>query len=78
MTSTENGVSEPPNLKDFWEPIPPDPPTRLVPSALTIMHPPNPLQKILAMALASLYLFLVKSNLSGLLSMLHSDWLSYY
>ena len=40
MTSTENGVSEPPNLKDFWEPIPPDPPTRLVPSALTIMHPP--------------------------------------
>ena len=26
MTSAESSVSEPPNLKNFWERIPPDPP----------------------------------------------------
>ena len=36
MTSVENSVSEPPNLKIFWGRIPPDPPTRFVPSALAI------------------------------------------
>ena len=39
MTSAENSVSEPPNLKIFWERIPPDPTTRLVPSELAIMPP---------------------------------------
>ena len=37
MTSAENGVSKPPNLNIFWVRIPPDPLTRLVPSALAIM-----------------------------------------
>ena len=39
MTSAENSISEPPNLKIFWGRIPPDPTTRLVPSALAIMPP---------------------------------------
>ena len=39
MTSAENSISEPPNLKIFWGSIPPVPPTRLVPSALAIMPP---------------------------------------
>ena len=39
MTSAENSVSEPPNLKIFWERIPPDPPKRLVPSALARVPP---------------------------------------
>ena len=47
MTSAEKSVSEPPNMKIFWGMIPPYPPTRLVPSALTIIsphpHPPTPL-----------------------------------
>ena len=43
MTSAVNNVSEPPNLKIFWGRIPPDPPTRLMPLELTIMHPPPPL-----------------------------------
>ena len=43
MTSAENSFSEPPNLKIFWERIPPHTPTRLVTSALAIMHPPPPL-----------------------------------
>ena len=34
MTSAENSVSEPPNLKIFWERIPPDPPKGLVPPPL--------------------------------------------
>ena len=39
MTSAENSISEPPNLKIFLGEYtrPPDPPTRLVPSALAIM-----------------------------------------
>ena len=39
MTSAENGISEPPNLKIFWGRTPPDPTTRFVPSALAIMPP---------------------------------------
>ena len=39
ITSAENNISEPPNLKMFWERMPPNPPTRLVPSALAIMSP---------------------------------------
>ena len=35
MTSAENSISEPPNLTRVR--TPPDPPTRLVPSALAIM-----------------------------------------
>ena len=31
MTSAENSVSEPPNLKIFWGRIPQTPPPRLVP-----------------------------------------------
>ena len=42
MTSAENIISEPPNWKIFWERIPPDPPTRLVPWALAIMPPLPP------------------------------------
>ena len=43
MTSAENSVSEPPNLKLFCGRIPQDPLTRLLPSALAIMpHPPPP------------------------------------
>ena len=42
MTSVDDSVSEPPNLKIFWGKIPPHPPTRLLPSALAIM-PPTPL-----------------------------------
>ena len=42
MTSAENNVWEPPNLKMFWGRILPDPPTRLVSSALAIMPPPPP------------------------------------
>ena len=40
MTSAENSISEPPNLK-IWAGgrITPDSPTRLVPSALAIMPP---------------------------------------
>ena len=34
MSSAENSVSEPSNLKIFWGRIPPDPPTRGVPLAL--------------------------------------------
>ena len=45
MTSAVNNVSEPPNLKIFWGRIPPDPPTRLMPLELTIMHPPPPYYK---------------------------------
>ena len=45
MTSAEKSVSEPPNMKIFWGTIPPYPPTRLVPSALTIISlPPPPTQ----------------------------------
>ena len=43
MTSAENYVSEPPNLKISWGTISPEPPTRLVSSALAKMPP---LQKI--------------------------------
>ena len=39
MTSAENSVLEPPNLKNFWERIPPDPPARRAPSALARMPP---------------------------------------
>ena len=39
MTSAENSILEPPNLKIFWGRITPDSPTRLVPSALAIMPP---------------------------------------
>ena len=39
MTSTENNVSEPPNLKIFWGTIPRYPSTSLVPSVLAIMPP---------------------------------------
>ena len=39
MTSDENSVSELPNLKISRERIPPDPPTRLVASALAKMPP---------------------------------------
>ena len=51
MTSAENNVSEPPNLKISWGRISPDSPTRLVASTLAKMPP---LQKNLAMALLSL------------------------
>ena len=38
MTSAENSISEPPNLKIFCWMIPPEPPpTRLVPSAFAKM-----------------------------------------
>ena len=37
MTSAENSASEPPNLKPFQGRIPPDPLTKLVPSALAIL-----------------------------------------
>ena len=37
MTSAENNVSEPPNLKIFRGRITPHPPTRLLPSALVII-----------------------------------------
>ena len=40
MTSAENNISEPPNLKILWGRIAPDPPTRLLHSALAIMPPP--------------------------------------
>ena len=40
MISAENSISEPPNLKMFWGRIPPDPPTRLVLSALRCPPPP--------------------------------------
>ena len=39
MTSTENNVSETPNLKIFWGTIPPYPGTSLGPSVLAIMPP---------------------------------------
>ena len=39
MTSAENSILEPPNLKIFWRRITSDPTTRLVPSALAIMPP---------------------------------------
>ena len=39
MTSAENSISEPPNLKIFWGRITLDSPTRLLPSALAIMPP---------------------------------------
>ena len=42
VTSAKNSVSEPPNWKIFWGRIPPDPPTRLLPSALAISSPPPP------------------------------------
>ena len=42
MTSAENSVSEPPNLKIFWGKISPELSTRLVPSALAILPPPPP------------------------------------
>ena len=47
MTSVDDSVSEPPNLKIFWGKIPPHPPTRLLPSALAIMppHPPRRYKK---------------------------------
>ena len=47
MTSAENNVSEPPNLKIFSGTIPPDPATRLMPSAVVIIPPP-PVTKNLA------------------------------
>ena len=37
MTSAENSISEPPNLKFLGGRTPPDPPTRLVRSTLAIM-----------------------------------------
>ena len=37
MTSAENSVSEPPNLRIFWRRIPPDPPTKFVLSTLAIL-----------------------------------------
>ena len=42
LTSAENSVSEPPNLKTFLVRIPPTPHTRPLPSALAIMPPPPP------------------------------------
>ena len=45
ITSAENNISEPANLKISWGRIPPHPPTRLVPSALAIMPPPPPRYK---------------------------------
>jgi len=39
MTSAENSILEPPNLKFFWGRITPDPPKRRSPSALAIMPP---------------------------------------
>ena len=57
MTSAENCVSEPPNLKIFWGRIPPDPPpapTRLLPSALAIM-PPSLLYRKPATAMSTVY-----------------------
>ena len=43
MTSAENSVSEPPNLKIFQgENAPKEPPKRLGPSALAAMSPPPP------------------------------------
>ena len=42
MTSAENSVSEPPNLKIFWGKISPELSTRLVPSAPAILAPPPP------------------------------------
>jgi len=39
MTSAENSVREPPNLKISWGRIFPDPPTRLMASALAKMRP---------------------------------------
>ena len=51
MTSAEKSVSEPPNMKIFWGTIPPYPPTRLVPSALTIISPPPPPPHYLSTAL---------------------------
>ena len=50
MTSAENSVPEPLNLKILWKRISPDPPTRLPPPALAIMPPP-PVTKNLATAL---------------------------
>ena len=44
MTSAENSVLEPPNLKIFLGGYPQTPPTGLLPSALAIM-PPLLLQK---------------------------------
>ena len=38
----ENSASEPSNLKIFWGRIPPDPPTKFVPSALAILPPIPP------------------------------------
>ena len=51
MTSAEKSVLEPPNMKIFWGTIPPYPPTRLVPSALTIISPPPPPPHYLSTAL---------------------------
>ena len=51
MTSAEKSVSKPPNMKIFWGTIPPYPPTRLVPSALTIISPPPPPPHYLSTAL---------------------------
>ena len=51
MISAENNVSEPTNLKISWGRIPPDPPTRLVASALATKAP---VTKNLAMALLGL------------------------
>ena len=52
MTSAENNVSEPPNLK-FFRGDTAKPPTRLVLSKLAIMPPPPPVTKDLATALHS-------------------------
>ena len=38
----ENSASEPSNLKISWGRIPPEPPTKFVPSALAILPPPPP------------------------------------
>jgi len=52
VTSAENNVLDPPNLKMFFLGGPPDAPARLVLSALAIMTPPPPrVTKDLAMAL---------------------------
>ena len=50
MTSAENSILEPPNLKFFWRRITPDPPKRHSPSALAVMPP---IGKKQAMALHS-------------------------
>ena len=40
MTSAENSILKPPNLKFFWGRITPDPPKRCSPSTLAMIMPP--------------------------------------